>query len=126
MLAPMIPGINSHEHLQLAKTVSEHGALSFGLTVVRLNGAIGQIFTDWIQKTMPDRADKVLHQIQDCHGGSLNDSRFGTRTKGKGKIAEQIHEMAQLARKKYFSDRVFPKLNHDLHESYKTGQLKLF
>lgn len=126
MLAPMIPGINSHELLQLANTVSEHGALSFGLTVVRLNGAIGQIFTDWIQKTMPDRADKVLHQIQDCHGGSLNDSRFGTRTKGEGKIAEQIHEMAQLARKKYFSDRVFPKLNHDLHESYKTGQLKLF
>ncbi|SDQ17116.1 PA0069 family radical SAM protein [Flagellimonas zhangzhouensis] len=126
MLAPMIPGINSHELLPLAKTVSDNGALSFGLTVVRLNGAIGQIFTDWIQKTMPDRADKVLHQIQDCHGGSLNDSRFGTRTKGEGKIAEQIHEMAQLARKKYFADRVFPKLNHDLHESYKTGQMKLF
>ncbi len=126
MLAPMIPGINSHELLPLAKTVAEHGALSFGLTVVRLNGAIGQIFTDWIQKTMPDRADKVLHQIQDCHGGSLNDSRFGTRTKGEGKIAEQIHEMAQLARKKYFKSKVFPKLNHELHQSYKNGQLKLF
>ncbi len=126
MLAPMIPGINSHELLPLAKTVAEHGALSFGLTVVRLNGAIGQIFTDWIQKTMPDRADKVLHQIAACHGGNLNDSRFGTRTKGEGKIAEQIHEMAQLARKKYFKSKVFPKLNHELHQSYKNGQLKLF
>lgn len=126
MLAPIIPGINSHELLPLAKTVAEHGALSFGLTVVRLNGAIGQIFEDWIRKTMPDRAEKVLHQIKDCHGGALNDSRFGSRMKGEGKIAHQIHEMAHLARRRYFNGRTFPKLNMELHEQYKDGQMKLF
>ena len=126
MLAPMIPGINSHELLQLAKTVAEHGALSFGLTVVRLNGAIGQIFSDWIKKAMPDRAEKVLKLIQDCHGGSINDSRFGLRTKGEGNIAGQIHDMAKLARQRYFKDRSFPPLNMDLHEQYKNGQMKLF
>ena len=126
MLAPMIPGINSHEMLPLAKKVSEHGALSFGFTVVRLNGAIGQIFTDWIKKAMPDRAEKVLHQIQDCHGGTLNDSRFGIRSRGEGKIARQIHDMARLARQKYFSNKVFPKLRTDLHEPYKDGQQRLF
>ncbi len=126
MLAPMIPGINSHELLKLAKTVSENGALSFGFTVVRLNGAIGQVFTDWIKKAMPDRADKVLHLIQDCHGGSINDSRFEIRTLGEGKIATQIHDMARLARQKYFSDKTFPKLRTDLHEVYKNGQTKLF
>jgi len=126
MLAPMIPGINSHELLPLAKAVADHGARSFGLTVVRLNGAIGQIFSDWIKKVMPDRAEKVLHQIQDCHGGTVNDSRFGTRTRGEGKIAEQIHEMAQIAKKRYFKDRVFPPLNTELHTAYKDGQMKLF
>ena len=126
MLAPMIPGINSHEMLPLAKKVSEHGALSFGFTVMRLNGAIGQIFTDWIKKAMPDRAEKVLHQIQDCHGGTLNDSRFGIRSRGEGKIATQIHDMARLARQKYFSNKVFPKLRTDLHEPYKDGQQRLF
>lgn len=126
MLAPMIPGINSHELLPLAKAVSNHGAASFGLTVVRLNGAIGRLFADWIKKTMPDRAEKVLHQIQDCHGGTVNDSRFGTRSRGEGKIAEQIHEMAQIARKRYFKDKSFPPLNTTLHEQYKDGQMKLF
>ncbi|MCL6266820.1 PA0069 family radical SAM protein [Flagellimonas myxillae] len=126
MLAPIIPGINSHELMKLAETVADHGALSFGFTIVRLNGAIGQIFTDWIKKAMPDRAEKVLHQIQDCHGGTINDSRFGIRNRGQGKIAAQIHDMAKLARQKYFKNRTFPALNHELHGQYKTGQMKLF
>ena len=126
MLAPIIPGINSHELMKLAKTAADHGALSFGFTVVRLNGAIGQIFTDWIKKAMPDRAEKVLHLIQDCHGGSINDSRFGIRSRGEGKIAEQIHDMARLARQKYFKNRAFPKLRTDLYDQYKNGQMKLF
>ena len=54
MLAPIIPSINSHEILPLAKAASDAGALSIAHTIVRLNGAIGQIFRDWIHKTMPD------------------------------------------------------------------------
>tara|TARA_R110000868_G_scaffold93810_6_gene259490 strand:+ start:3760 stop:4833 length:1074 start_codon:yes stop_codon:yes gene_type:complete len=126
MLAPIIPGINSHEILNLAQAVSDNGALSFGFTVVRLNGAIGQIFEDWIKKTLPDRANKVLRQIADCHGGTLNDSRFGIRNKGEGIIAQQINDMALLARQKYFKDKTFPKLNTSLYSAYKDGQLKLF
>ena len=95
-------------------------------TIVRLNGAIGEIFTDWIHKTLPDRAEKVLHQIENCHGGTLNDSRFGTRMRGEGEIAKQINDLVKLARLKYFKDKVMPKLNTSLHESYKDGQLKLF
>ncbi len=126
MLAPIIPGINSHEILNLAKTVSEHGACSMGFTVVRLNGAIGELFTDWIQKTLPDKAAKVLHQIEECHGGNLNDSRFGIRSRGDGIIAIQIHDMVRLAKMKYFKDRKFPILNTHLHEAHKDGQLKMF
>ncbi len=126
MLAPIIPSINSHEILSLAKAVSEYGASSMAFTVVRLNGAIGQIFTDWIKKAMPDRADKVLHQIQECHGGTLNDSRFGLRNRGEGILAKQIHDMMHLARKKYFKNKKITPLNTSLHEMYKDGQMKLF
>ncbi|GGI56378.1 PA0069 family radical SAM protein [Winogradskyella haliclonae] len=126
MLAPIIPSINSHEILPMAKKVSELGALSIAHTIVRLNGAIGEIFTDWIRKTMPDRADKVLHQIQDCHGGTLNESRYGKRKRGEGHIAQQINDTIKLARFKYFKEKSMPRLNTDLHEQYKDGQLKLF
>jgi len=126
MLAPIIPSINNHEILPLAKAASDYGALSIAHTIVRLNGAIGQIFSDWIYKTMPDRAEKVLHQIENCHGGNLNDSRFGTRMRGEGKIADQINQLVKLARLKYFKGKEMPKLNTSIHEQYKDGQLKLF
>ena len=126
MLAPIIPSINSHEILPLAKAVSEAGALSIAHTIVRLNGAIGEIFTDWIKKTLPDRAEKVLHQIENCHGGTLNESRYGVRMRGEGQIAKQINDLVKLARQKYFKFKTMPKLNTNLHESYKNGQMKLF
>lgn len=126
MLAPIIPSINSHEILPMAKAVSEAGALSIGHTIVRLNGAIGEIFTDWIQKTMPDSANKVLHQIESCHGGTLNESRYGKRMCGEGQIAQQINDLVKLARLKYFKGKAMPILNTSLYESYKDGQMKLF
>ncbi|SKB52810.1 DNA repair photolyase [Salegentibacter holothuriorum] len=126
MMAPIIPAINSHEIMPLVKEVSERGALGVGYTIVRLNGSIGAIFTDWIKKTMPDRADKVLNQIESVHGGSLNDSRFGTRMKGEGEFADQVKQQFKIARAKYLNGRERPPLNCDLHEEFKDGQMKLF
>ncbi len=126
MLAPIIPGINSHEILPLAKAAADAGAVSIAHTVVRLNGAIGEIFTDWIQKAMPDRAAKVLNQISEIHGGSLNDSRWGQRMKGEGEFATQISAQVALARRKYFTGKSYPELNTSLFRQYQTGQLDLF
>ncbi|WP_298532463.1 PA0069 family radical SAM protein [uncultured Algibacter sp.] len=126
MLAPIIPSINSHEILPLAKVASDYGASSIGHTIVRLNGAIGSLFTDWIEKAMPNKVKKVLSQIEACHGGTLNESRFGVRMRGEGQIAEQINSLIKLAKRKYFSEKEMIRLNCDLHEPFKNGQLKLF
>lgn len=126
MMAPIIPSINNHEILPLVKEVAERGALGVGYTIVRLNGAIGQIFSDWIRKALPDRAEKVLHQIENIHGGSLNDSRFGTRMKGEGEFADQVKQQFKIAKNLYLKDRERPQLNCKLHEEFKDGQMKLF
>lgn len=126
MLAPMIPGINSHEVIPLAKAASDAGALSIAYTVVRLNGAIGEIFTDWIWKAMPDRAEKVLNQIKACHDGNLNDSRYSMRMRGEGKFAEMVRSQIHLARRKFFAGKVFPEMNTTLYRKFKGGQLELF
>lgn len=126
MMAPIIPAINDHEIFDMAKTVSELGAKSMAYTIVRLNGAIGKIFTDWVRKTYPDRADKIIHQIADCHGGALNDSRFGIRMRGEGNIAEQVRQQFKIAKKRFFSKTCMPPLDYSRYNNGKPEQLTFF
>ncbi len=90
MNAPIIPGLNDNHMHDVLKAASEAGAKRAGYTVVRLNGAIGGIFKDWLYKAFPDRAEKVWHLISECHQGNVNDSRWGNRIVGDGKFAELI------------------------------------
>ncbi len=126
MLAPIIPGLNDHELFDMVKAVADRGALGAGYSIVRLNGDVGPIFTDWLEKNMPDRAQRVLNRIKDCHGGELNDSRFGKRMRGEGNIAEIINQQYKLAKKKFLEGRSLPPYNLELHEQFKSAQLRLF
>lgn len=101
MTAPIIPGLNSHEITDVIQAAAEAGARVAGYTIVRLNGAIAEIFRDWLEKNFPDRADKVWHQIENCHGGKVNDSRYGTRMSGEGAIAESIRKLHKISCEKY-------------------------
>ncbi|RZL02794.1 MAG: PA0069 family radical SAM protein [Pedobacter sp.] len=96
MVAPLVPGLSDHEIPAVLKAVANAGALKAGYTVVRLNGAIAQIFEDWLRKNFPDRFDKVWHMIQSCHNGKVNDSRFGTRMRGEGNISQMISDNFKL------------------------------
>lgn len=126
MMAPVIPGLNDHEIITLVKTVAGLGALGVGHTMVRLNGDVAILFEDWIRRTMPDRADRVLNRIRDVHGGQLSDFRKGTRMRGEGNIADVIHQQFRVAKERYMKDRKMPGFNVDLHEGYKSSQLRLF
>jgi DNA repair photolyase len=124
MCAPIIPGLNHHEVPAILESAADHGASTAGMTVVRLNGAIGQLFDDWLMKNFPDRYDKVMNQIKDLHGGNLNDSNFGRRMGGDGNGAEMIHQLFRAAKKKYFGSRRMPAI--DVTRFSKGGTLSLF
>lgn len=127
MTAPIIPGLNSDEIPAIIKAVADHGGSVAGYTMVRLNGQIGAIFTDWIHKSFPDRADKVLNQIAEVHGGSLNDSRYGVRMRGEGNIADSISQLFKASVKKYLSDKVIPEYDFEAFDPKAGGpQLRLF
>jgi len=126
MCAPVIPGLNSDEIPQIIKSAADAGARTASFTMVRLNGAIGDIFVDWVRKTYPDRADKVLHSIMDTHGGQLNDSDWGSRMKGTGVLAESIHSLFRLAKRKYMPENSSIDLRTDLFRPNSGRQLNLF
>lgn len=92
MLGPMIPGLNDHDMHNILKTASESGATFSAYTFIRLNGVIKDLFHDWLFKCFPHRANKVWNQIQQGHDGKVNDSRWGTRMRGEGPIADIINQ----------------------------------
>jgi DNA repair photolyase len=124
MTAPIIPGMNDHEIPAIIQAVAENGAVWSHYTIVRLNGAISTLFEEWINHHFPDRAAKVLNQIKECHGGAVNDSRFGIRMVGEGNFAEHIRQLHEHSCRKYFKDRELPPL--DTSQFMRAGQMKLF
>jgi DNA repair photolyase len=126
MNAPLIPGLNDMHMHDVLKASSEAGAKWAGYTVVRLNGAIGDIFKDWLYKAFPDRAEKVWRQICDCHDGKVNDSRWGNRMVGDGKFAELIKTQFGIYCKKYKLNETEMEWNTSEFRRPKLNQLSLF
>jgi DNA repair photolyase len=124
--APMIPAINDSELFDIIRAASENGAHTVNYIVVRLNGAIGGIFEDWVIKNFPDRANKVLNRIKSLHGGKVNDSEYGRRMRGEGEWADIIKAQYVVAMKKFFPDVKPFEYNRSLYPQYRDKQLTLF
>lgn len=124
MNAPVIPGLNQHEIPEILRLAAERGALTAGMTVVRLNGSVAKSFEDWLRKNFPDRFSKVWSQIAALHGGQVGDAQFGRRMAGEGNIADIIHQLFRHAKRKYFQDRKMPAL--DITRFHQGGNLSLF
>ena len=128
MIAPVIPGLTSEEIPRIMEAIAGKGALTAAYTIVRLNGEVKNVFHDWLNKNLPAAADKIWNQISACHGGQVNDSRFGTRMSGEGKIAESIRQLFTMAKNKFFAGRQMPDYDYSkFRRPLKDGaQLNLF
>jgi DNA repair photolyase len=126
MMAPIIPGLNSHEIFQVLRAAKNAGATNAAYTMVRLNGHLANIFSDWLEATYPDRTSRVLNNIRNTHAGTLHDNQFGRRMKGSGAIAQQIKESFRIAKQKCFGMPDNVVLNSQLFLQLKQPQLKLF
>lgn len=126
MAAPIIPGLNDHEIPDIIKSAADAGALTAGYTVLRLNGSLPEIFSDWLDRYYPDRKNKILNLTKSCHGGLLNDSQFHRRIKGTGAIAAHIGSLFQLSKNTYMNGASMPEYNRSIFIRPKKNQLTLF
>jgi DNA repair photolyase len=93
LVAPVIPGLNDHEIPAILASVAEAGASFASYTLVRLPGAVGPLFTRWLDQHTPERKEKILRRIRSLHAGRLNDPRFGKRMRGEGPFAALIEQL---------------------------------
>ena len=100
LVAPIIPFINdeSMEHiLEAAKAAGAHYA---SYTVLRLPWEVKTLFEDWLHAHFPDRAQRVLHRIEDLRSGRRNDPNFGSRMRGTGIWADLLRQRFSMAARK--------------------------
>lgn len=126
-LAPMIPGLTDHEIPQLLKAAQEAGAKHAGFTPLRLPSSVQPVFIDWLERTRPERAQKVLNAVKDMRGGKLNDPNFGSRFEGSGPRAENMRTMFDLYARKYGFNQTRIELRKDkFKRPPKTGDQMTF
>lgn len=92
-VAPVIPGLNDMEIPLILREASSRGAKYARYILLRLPGAVEALFLEWLHREMPARASKILNRLREVRGGSLSDSRFGSRMRGEGEMAALIRQL---------------------------------
>ena len=94
--------------------------------MLRLPHGVGPLFSDWLERHFPDRAQKVLNRVRDMRGGRLNDPRFHTRFRGTGLFNEQIQKLFELACRRAGLESKAPALSARSFRRPGCSQLSLF
>jgi DNA repair photolyase len=130
MCAPVIPGLNDDQLVRVLEAAREAGATSAGWALLRLPGAVKDVFEERLRASLPLAADKVLHRVRETRGGEkLYDPRFHIRGRGQGVYAETIAAMFETACKRLgFGDRNGERAFESKFRrpAAKGGQLSLF
>jgi DNA repair photolyase len=128
MVAPIIPGLNDSEVPAILAAAKEAGAQTAGFTMLRLPLTVAPVFLEWLERTQPQRKQRVEARIRDMRGGKLNDANFGSRMRGSGAMAEQVHEMFRLFAKRHGLDGGLPPQDCTRFRppSRVSGQLQMF
>ncbi len=100
LMAPCIPGLNDHELPAIFSATAQAGARDGGYVPLRLPWAVAPIFSNWLDEHAPGQKEKVLERVRAMRGGKLNDPNFGSRMRGEGFYAQQMHALYELARHK--------------------------
>jgi len=90
-LAPQIPFLNDDME-QVLEAAWDAGAREAFYHVLRLPWEVAPLFRQWLQTHYPQRAERVMHRIQEMRGGKDYDSDFATRMKGSGTWAELLRQ----------------------------------
>ncbi len=97
MVAPVIPGLTDSEMEAILEAGAAAGAHGAGYILLRLPQEIKDLFREWLNESVPNRATRVLRLMRECRGGKDYDATFGERMTGTGPFAELIAKRFRLA-----------------------------
>jgi hypothetical protein len=94
--------------------------------VVRLPGAVKDVFSGWLDRHQPMTKEKVLGRIRSFHDGGLNGTKPGGRNKGSGEGSKQLNALFHACCRKHGLSPKFPELDETAFRKVTPGQGELF
>ncbi len=127
-IAPLIPGLNDHEVPMIVEAAAKAGASTVAWTLLRLPGAVEQVFIRWLEQHRPLAKQKILQRIRALRRGRLHDSDFSRRMKGEGFFSDEFEQLFKVLRKKHGLDKPQQELeiSHFVPPRTSSGQGFLF
>lgn len=104
LAAPMIPAVNDSELEEILQRAAQAGASNAGYVLLRLPLEVADLFRQWLDTHLPDRAEHVMSLMRETHGGSESSSAFGRRMRGQGAWAQLLRDRFRLACRRYGLD----------------------
>jgi DNA repair photolyase len=65
--------------------------------LLRLPHELKELFRQWLDEHLPERAEHVMSLIRGARDGRENDPRFGSRMRGSGPWAQLLRDRFALA-----------------------------
>ncbi|MBN8717738.1 PA0069 family radical SAM protein [Thermomonas sp. S9] len=90
LVAPVIPALTDADLERILIAAREAGAQAAGYVLLRLPHELKALWRQWLQAHYPERAERVMHLLQQMHGGRDYDARFGHRQRGSGPLADLL------------------------------------
>jgi DNA repair photolyase len=125
MVAPVIPGLTDHEIPRILEAAAAAGASFASHILLRLPYGVKQLFAEWLEQHHPERKDRVLARVREVRGGRLNDPNFGSRMRGEGLYAKQLHDLFALAERRAGLDGERPVLSTEHFRRPGDNQMEL-
>ena len=101
LMAPIIPAVNDREIETIVAEAASRGISHATYIFLRLPHEVRDIFVEWLETHMPDRAGHVMSLVRQASGGKDYDNRFGIRQRGRGPYAEMILKRFEAACRKH-------------------------
>src|ERR1700744_846382 len=121
MFAPAIPALNNHEMEAVLNAAAGYGARSAGYVLLRLPLEIKDLFREWLETNVTDRAKHVMALVRSMRGGKDYDSNWNTRMTGTGPYAQMMARRFHLAVKRLGLNR--PSTPLSVHRFHRPPQL---
>ncbi len=116
MVSPVVPALTDHELEAILVAGKEAGAIAASSIVLRLPREVSVLFRDWVAKTYPDRAARIMARVQELHGGKDYDPAFGKRMTGQGQWAALMQKRFAICAARLGLSHRLPSLRNDLFQ----------